>query len=1095
MSNLTAVISADVTGFKKSVDEAKTILEKYQNTAKKTSNEINKNVSVTNEQVTAYNRVIKTLSKVQSGTMTTAQAEKALANQVKELKVQWANLSDEAKKNDFGKSVSKSLGVAEKQLKVLRQQIKATNQELANTNAKAKGLTTSFNIGGLKKGIGDVTSAMSTLGVQGGSTLSMLGSGAGLLANPYVLAGAAVAGATYELIDYNKKLEETLHRTEQVTGLSGNALNSLRNGIKSVADTWGKDYNDVLATVDTLMSQFGIDGESALNIVRDGLVGGCDEAGKMSELIESYAGSFNDAGISASELVAIIGNTRSGIFSEEGMALIQMGAKNIRSMSDSARESLKAIGVDADGMVRKLQDGSMSTVQAIQEISSHLKGLSPQSQEVGDVLQDIFGKKGSKAGYELVTALADVETNLDIIKQQTGEEGKAMENLQEADRQLENALQSLFGVSEGGFSTMTTQLKADVYKAIADVINKFIELYNKCMLVRAGWAAVALNFKNTWSAIKAILRAFVQALEGIGETIEGILTLDVDKIGEGAMKTLHALSDNVEKLASDWKQNMKDAFNTTVNGHIDLVTTESASTTPTTSGGNRGGGKKSGSGGKKGGSTSTSTAKEEKKLNILEQLEAKLKELEGERANIDLNSKDAESKIKSINEKIDKQKKAIQDYKIKVGIDIDNTVLEGSLQHIDDEISKKKKQLQLAVSDESRKKIQDEIDELSGKKKAIELRLKPVVEDKDIESLQDTINDHFIEVQAKVTPRYQREGNTSSGISAQKATDKADDIKTELDFNNQLLKTYKDQYKAILEKVSAGGQLNDNEQKLANIYEQATRNVQDLSKAYKEASENAEELQRKSVLKSKTNKAIKQTIGTIGDLNSSVDSTVSGWKTLGENWEDMSPFERVTSAIGNTISTIESCISAYESINDVVKLFGDISELVSAKKVASNSAEMASDQTKMALETAQTQQTIANNTAEETSDIGKLGVKEAGAIAGATESGASLPFPANLAAIAAGIAAVVAGFAMVFSCFADGGIVGGGSKVGDHNIVAVNSSEMILNGTQQKHLFDLLNGGMLPSRGVGKNGRVEFKIKGKNLVGTMHNYNKRINKI
>ena len=59
------------------------------------------------------------------------------------------------------------------------------------------------------------------------------------------------------------------------------------------------------------------------------------------------------------------------------------------------------------------------------------------------------------------------------------------------------------------------------------------------------------------------------------------------------------------------------------------------------------------------------------------------------------------------------------------------------------------------------------------------------------------------------------------------------------------------------------------------------------------------------------------------------------------------------------------------------------------------------------------------------SDVGKLGVELASAIAGATKSGASLPFPANIAAIAAGIAAVVAGFAMVFSCFADGGIVGG----------------------------------------------------------------------
>ena len=80
------------------------------------------------------------------------------------------------------------------------------------------------------------------------------------------------------------------------------------------------------------------------------------------------------------------------------------------------------------------------------------------------------------------------------------------------------------------------------------------------------------------------------------------------------------------------------------------------------------------------------------------------------------------------------------------------------------------------------------------------------------------------------------------------------------------------------------------------------------------------------------------------------------------------------------------------------------------------------------------------------SDLASVGTKQASAIASATESGAKLPFPANLAAIAAGIAAVVAAFAMIGS-FADGGIIGGNTTLGDMNIARVNKGEMILNGT------------------------------------------------
>lgn len=88
--------------------------------------------------------------------------------------------------------------------------------------------------------------------------------------------------------------------------------------------------------------------------------------------------------------------------------------------------------------------------------------------------------------------------------------------------------------------------------------------------------------------------------------------------------------------------------------------------------------------------------------------------------------------------------------------------------------------------------------------------------------------------------------------------------------------------------------------------------------------------------------------------------------------------------------------------------------------------------------------------------------KSGEALANATASGAKLPFPANLAAIAAGVAAVVSVIAMIGG-FANGGIVGGASPSGDRLLARVNSGEMILNMKQQRNLFQLLNS---PVRGV-----------------------------
>lgn len=77
--------------------------------------------------------------------------------------------------------------------------------------------------------------------------------------------------------------------------------------------------------------------------------------------------------------------------------------------------------------------------------------------------------------------------------------------------------------------------------------------------------------------------------------------------------------------------------------------------------------------------------------------------------------------------------------------------------------------------------------------------------------------------------------------------------------------------------------------------------------------------------------------------------------------------------------------------------------------------------------------------------------------------------------------------------FSNGGIIGGGLNHGDMQLAKVNAGEMILNNTQQSRLFDLLDGGASMVGYASRN--VEFKISGQNLVGTLRNYNNKMNKV
>ena len=136
-------------------------------------------------------------------------------------------------------------------------------------------------------------------------------------------------------------------------------------------------------------------------------------------------------------------------------------------------------------------------------------------------------------------------------------------------------------------------------------------------------------------------------------------------------------------------------------------------------------------------------------------------------------------------------------------------------------------------------------------------------------------------------------------------------------------------------------------------------------------------------------------------------------------------------------------------------------------------------------EKSETMSNIALKGAETTASVTAASASAGEAIAGATASGAKKGFPYNLIAIGMGIAAVVSALKSMKK-YATGGIVGGNSTHGDHNLARVNSGEMILNKAQQGTLFSILNG-----KG-GMSGNVEFKIRGADLVGTINNYHKKI---
>lgn len=173
-------------------------------------------------------------------------------------------------------------------------------------------------------------------------------------------------------------------------------------------------------------------------------------------------------------------------------------------------------------------------------------------------------------------------------------------------------------------------------------------------------------------------------------------------------------------------------------------------------------------------------------------------------------------------------------------------------------------------------------------------------------------------------------------------------------------------------------------------------------------------------------------------LSGGVDAVMNLTDTLkgnGSAWEKMS-------AVINTAFSIMSAVSGVmEFIN-----------LLTGSHTALTATDTATTEVHTAATAADTAVTNTDTTA-----------KAGNAMAGAAQGGASLPFPANIAAIAAGVAAVVAVIAMIGSlAFEQGGIVPGTSLTGDRVTARVNSGEMIINRRQQLNLWRLANTRIAP---------------------------------
>jgi len=391
----------------------------------------------------------------------------------------------------------------------------------------------------------------------------------GMLKGAAIAAGALFAAdkimdAARAVGEYAKKMSTARGEVEKLMGLQGAALNAVTGQATALSDVYGVDMKDSISGINQLMVTFGENSKAAFNIMNAGLASAANANGDFLKQLEEYSIHFKEAGLQASEMVAIIAESnKMGVFDDKAADTIKEGSIRLREMTKATREAIDGIGLSSTAIEQGIKTGTITMFEAMQQVSAKLQNLPPESAAVGTALADIFGGPGEDA-LQFVFALDDVNTDMRQVILNAG--GAAAANMKYAESMAK--FNEIGAQVFGGWNTVITNIKTafmdfavDAIQYSVDIINKFIRLYNESEDVRKAVGRIGVMFDTIKIAAFAFFKTVIDNFKTLGKIVVAIINGDFSNIPGMFEKMFTDSVDTLKEGTADAVNNLKNNWN------------------------------------------------------------------------------------------------------------------------------------------------------------------------------------------------------------------------------------------------------------------------------------------------------------------------------------------------------------------------------------------------------------------------------------------------------------------------------------------------------------------------------------------------------
>ena len=522
----------------------------------------------------------------------------ALQNEIKETSSYLKQLKKDADavNTEFGNPIShdqynalqREIAETEANLKALKSSSEQTEQALKGIGTASEGTTKKLS------GLCDVVSGGAML--QAAESLSGLGDKITELGGKATEAFGEAENATTKASAYfgetGTAAEETAEVIKNVYGAGvGESMDSVSDAVITVKkniqdldsteltnlteqaitleDLYGIDMNETMRGVNSLMEQFGLSAQEAMDYIVAGTENGLDKTDELGDNLSEYAGKFAQAGYSASEYFQLLNNGLDGGAYNLDKVNDAINEVTTRLADGTIEEAIGSYSTETQGLFKAWQDGGATQKQVIDSIVKDIAGCQSQ-QESLNMAATAFGTMAEDGNLKFIESLTSVGSAYDNVSGSAqnlyNQTSTPMQEMESNTRKLQQALAPLGEV----LINLANQILPPLVSGIQTLSGFFSSLPGPVQNFVVILGALLAGFTALAPVIAAVVLAFTTLGAGVLAPVIGIIAGVAAAIA-GIIAAIQNWGSIVQWIQGVW-ETMKQVFETVWNGILIFFT-------------------------------------------------------------------------------------------------------------------------------------------------------------------------------------------------------------------------------------------------------------------------------------------------------------------------------------------------------------------------------------------------------------------------------------------------------------------------------------------------------------------------------------------